>query len=203
MGIIQYQRGLLDHARHTLENGRQQAHTLKNKVTECKALLSLGDVYQQLGQLNLAKHAYSDARTSAEELGEVAGAMYRATAEINLARISILNGEMHEAESHLHTGTVAISKNPLARQLMPKAERVQGHLVLTEGNFTEAQQHFSHAYHQAEVYQDMQLAAEAHSRTGTSSSPHAESWKPHKIPFWQQDANSSYLNVQMAMERHY
>ena len=49
LGIIQYQRGLLDHARHTLENGRQQAHTLKNKVTECKALLSLGDVYPAVG----------------------------------------------------------------------------------------------------------------------------------------------------------
>ena len=159
---------------------------------------------QQLGQLNLAKHAYSNAHTSAEELGEVAGAMYRATAKNKSRRISILNGKMHEAESHLHTGTVAISKNPLARQLMPKAERVQGHLVLTEGNFTEAQQHSNDTTIElkyTKIYQ--QVGRRSYSRTGTSWSACRELEATHKIPFWQQDANSSYLNVQMAMERHY
>ena len=68
---------------------------------------------------------------------------------------------MNEAELYLNTGIAAMDKNPLAIQLRPMAELVQGHLFLTEGDFTQAEQHFSQVRNQADSYQEGLIAAEA------------------------------------------
>jgi tetratricopeptide (TPR) repeat protein len=151
----------LNRALQTFQEGRRQSHTFHNDQAESRALLGLGDIYHQQGQIGQAKNAYTDARVRIETLGEFAGAVGIAEAEVRLARLAIFTGDLKDADAHLTTTKEAMTRNPLAQQVSPLALIVQGQWLLTQGNFTQAEACFSEAYNQAEAQQEPLRAAEA------------------------------------------
>jgi tetratricopeptide (TPR) repeat protein len=161
LGHLQYLRGFLDRARQTLEDGQLQAHKMGNGLAESRALLGMGDIYYQYGQLEQARSAYREALTRAQEIKTLPSADTVALVEIQQARISILTGDMKDAELHLQVAHEAIQTNPLTTQLEPLHEIVTGQLLLTQGDFLPVEQHFTNAYHLAEAVQHPFVAAEA------------------------------------------
>ncbi|MEO8970424.1 MAG: tetratricopeptide repeat protein, partial [Ktedonobacteraceae bacterium] len=161
LGEIQRRRGFLERAMQSLQEGRKLAHDLNNQRVENIALLSMGDIYRQQGQIGRAKNAYADAKIYAEELSEPAGARGIAEAEVHLARLAIFAGEMKEAEEQLIAATNAMGKSFRAGQVAAFASIVQGQLLVTEGDFAQAEIHFRAAHEQAQVQQDPLLVAEA------------------------------------------
>jgi tetratricopeptide (TPR) repeat protein len=161
LGYLQCLRGFLDRARQTLEDGQLQAHKMGNGPAESRALLALGDIYYQQGQLGQARAAYTETLTRAQEIEAYPAASTIALAEIQQARVSTLMGDMKDAESHLQAAHEIIQQNPLTAQVEPQYKIAIGQLLLTEGDFTRAEQHFSNAYNLAEALQYPLIAAKA------------------------------------------
>ncbi len=161
LGMLQYLHGFLERARQTLEAGRQLAHTLHNTAVESRALLTIGDVLRQQGQLGVARNTYSDALAQLEGLDEAAGAAYRTQAEVSLARIAIFNGDFKAAETHQANALAATQHNPLASYMPPLTDLLQGLILLAQGDFPQAEHYFSTTMQQAEAKQDPSLMAEA------------------------------------------
>jgi ATP/maltotriose-dependent transcriptional regulator MalT len=136
LGEIQRRRGLLEPALETLQEARRRAHDLQNQKVENRTLLSLGDIYRQQGRIGQAKSVYSDARVCAEELGD---AYEIAEAEVHLARLAIFVGMLSDAEGHLAAATHAMKKSQRAGHVAAFASIVQGQLLLTEGDFAQAE----------------------------------------------------------------
>ena len=88
MGEIQRRRGFLERAQQTFDEGRTQAHLLHDTRLESRALLGIGDVLHQQGQIVQAKAAYEDAETRVTS--GFGSATVVAEAEVRLARVAIL-----------------------------------------------------------------------------------------------------------------
>lgn len=142
----------------------KQADAQQDELTEGRALLSLGDVYRQQGRIVQAQTCYTDARTRMERLSEsagVAGMIGVAEAAIRLARLAVFRGRLDEAASQLAAAHNIVTKTQLASQVVPMLLLVEGQLLLTQGDFEQAEARFSNAHNQAEAQQQPLLAAEA------------------------------------------
>ena len=69
-----------------MEDGRQLAREMQNGFAEGRALLSLGDVYQQLGQLGQATGSYNEAIEQTQKVDPFVGATTIALYTIQQAR---------------------------------------------------------------------------------------------------------------------
>lgn len=161
LGQLNYLRGFLDTARQTLEEGRQLARSMHNDLLAGRALLSLGNIHQQLGQLGQARGSYNEAIEATTKIAPQAGALTIALAEIQLARTFILTGDLQEAANHLQAGHKTLEQNPLTQQLIGHYETVEGRLALAQGDFATAAEHFVRARRAAEAAQHPLIATEA------------------------------------------
>src|SRR5581483_8724557 len=108
-----------------------------------------------------ARTAYNDARERSEDIGSLVAAHLQARAEVSIARLLVDLGDLKEAESHLTAAREAISRNELAKQLLPRVALTWGEWYLIQGDFAQAATHFTTARQQARTYQEPLLAAEA------------------------------------------
>ena len=99
--------------------------------------------------------------THTQESNTVLSTNTIALAQIQLACLSLLTGEITDAEQRLQAAHETIQTNPLATQVEPLYEIVMGKLLLTQGDFQSAELHFNNAYPLAEAVQHPLVAAEA------------------------------------------
>src|SRR5260370_8094611 len=84
-----------------------------------------------------------------------------AEALVRRARLAVFAGRLDEAASFGASAYTIIEENDYASQVRPMALLVQGQLLLTEGDFSQAEARFSDSHNQAEALQEPLLAAEA------------------------------------------
>jgi len=164
LGEIQRRRGFLERAAESFNEARRLARSLRNEEAESKALLGIGDVYRQQGRTIQAETCYRDAQARMERLREsteVEGILGVAVAAVRLARLAVFGGRLGEAASHLATANEAATTSSLATAGDPMLLLVEGQLLLTQGDFAQAEARFSDAHNQAEGQQQPLLAAEA------------------------------------------
>ncbi len=93
-----------------------------------------------------------------EQLGERAGV---AEAQVLLAQLAVFGGQLGEATAYLSKAASNITPVIYPVKASPLLSLVQGQLLLTQGDFVQAEEGFGAAYKQAEGQQEPQLAAEA------------------------------------------
>src|SRR2546429_7755026 len=93
-----------------------------------------------------------------EHLGERAGV---AEAQVLLAQLAVFGGQLGEATAYLSKAASNITPVIYPVKASPLLSLVQGQLLLTQGDFVQAEEGFGAAYKQAEGQQEPQLAAEA------------------------------------------
>lgn len=124
-------------------------------------MIGLGEIQRQKGELGPAKNFLTDARELAEKTDPHIGVPFIIQANVGLARLAILSGNLKEAETYLAEAEAKTQYNTLTTQLRPEVFAVQGQLRLTEGDFAEAETHYSTVHNQAEALQQSTLAIEA------------------------------------------
>lgn len=153
LGEILRRRGCVAEAIRSFQQGREQAHRLRMGMDESRALLGLGESYRELGQLALAKQMYLEARACAEHSG-TQGAQRAicqiAEAELRLASLATMTGDLDEAATHLDGADEIIKQHVLSGPVLPQAAIERGRVLQVRGDIA-----------QAEAVQDPFLAAEA------------------------------------------
>ena len=84
-----------------------------------------------------------------------------AEAQVRRARLALFTGRLDESASYLASAHTIADENTLATQVKLMALLVDGQLLLTMGDFSQAETHFSDAHNQAEAQQEPLLSAEA------------------------------------------
>ncbi|TMD42265.1 MAG: tetratricopeptide repeat protein, partial [Chloroflexi bacterium] len=158
LGDIQRRRGFLATALQTYNEALNLANKLQDELVESRALLGMGEVYRQQGQTGQAAVCYRNAQDHMEQLGERAGV---AEAQVLLARLAVFGGQLGEAIAYLSKAASNITPVIYPVKASPLLSLVQGQLLLTQGDFVQAEEGFGAAYKQAEGQQEPQLAAEA------------------------------------------
>lgn len=150
LGEILRRRGCLAEAIATFEQGREQAHRLEMGMDESRALLGLGESYRELGQLVPAKQMYLEARACAEHSGTQRAIWQIAEAELRLASLATMTGDLNEAATRLDAADEIIKQHALPGPVVPQAAIERGRGLQARGDIA-----------QAESVQDPFLAAEA------------------------------------------
>jgi tetratricopeptide (TPR) repeat protein len=146
----------------TFEEATKLAHLLSNELVESKALLGLGDIYSKKGQMLQARNYYYDAQKRLEEqLPDPVYSIITAETLIRRARLAVFTGRLDEATSCLTSAHSIMAEHTFAPQVEPAILLAEGQLLLTRGDFSQAETDFSGAYSQAEALQEPLLAAEA------------------------------------------
>ncbi|MFL5702945.1 MAG: tetratricopeptide repeat protein, partial [Ktedonobacteraceae bacterium] len=158
LGEIQRRRGFLSTALQTFDEARTLAQKIANEGVESRALLGIGDIYRQQGRTAQAGEFYRNAQTRMESIHDSASV---AEAQLRLARLAVFAGRLDEANSYLAMAKSTVEKQPQADQLVPGMQIIQGQLLLTQGDFVQAETSFSTAHNLAEGQQEPLLAAEA------------------------------------------
>ena len=152
LGEILRRRGCLAEAIRSFQQGGEQAHRLGMGMDESRALLGLGESYRELGQLAQAKQVYLEARACAVHSGpqEAQRAICQiAEAELRLAGLAKMTGDLDEAATHLDASGEIIKQHALSGPVVPQAAIERGRLLQARGDIA-----------QAEAVQDPFLAAE-------------------------------------------
>ena len=110
------------------------------------------------GRTAQAKIAYRDAQELLTQAGEPAG---EALAQTDLASLSVFAGQLGEAASYLNKARASAHNSPISQQVLPAILLVEGHLLLTQGDFTQAEARYSDAHNQAEGQQEPLIASQA------------------------------------------
>jgi tetratricopeptide (TPR) repeat protein len=157
LGEIQRRRGFLSTALQTFDEARTLAHKIENEPVESRALLGIGDIYRQQGRTAQAGEFYRNAQTRMEGINDAASV---AEAQLRLARLAVFAGRLDEANSYLAMAKSVVVSQPQTDQVVPQMQIIQGQLLLTQGDFVQAETSFSTAHNLAEGQQEPLLAAE-------------------------------------------
>ena len=162
LGELQLLRGFIERATQTYEEAIQLAQSLSNEFIENKALVGLGILHSKRGELLRAGNYLYEAQTRVEtQLSDPVYSAIAAEIHVGKAKLAMLTGQLNEAASSLANANSITSKHTLASTIEPSIFLAEGQLLLTRGDFTQAESHFSKAFSIAEVLQEPLLAAEA------------------------------------------
>src|SRR6202165_4118784 len=157
LGEVQRRRGFLSTALQTFDEARTLAHKIENERVESRVLLGIGDIYRQQGRTAQADEFYRNAQRRMQGIHD---AISVAEAQLRLALLAVFAGRLDEANSYLTTAKSAVVSQPQADQVVPQMQIIQGQLLLTQGDFVQAETSFSTAHNLAEGQQEPLLAAE-------------------------------------------
>jgi tetratricopeptide (TPR) repeat protein len=125
---------------------------------EGRVQLHVGDVYRQQGKLSLAGIHYRDAEEMMARSGET---RWVVQSEAKQASLAVLNGRFGDAQALLIKAQDAAHTSLFAAQLSPVLSVTEAQLLLTIGDYTQAEARFNEACAQATAQQEPLLAADA------------------------------------------